>query len=132
MTVRGLRLDGRNPDDQASPIVNADRAKFVGNNVTNRNTGICFLIGHERFGRAEGTVMMWFKPDWDAQSGFADGLGRILWDLRIEHGSVVPDDPSQRWAIVYPHPIGTRDPSTLQCWRFCVANAFRCSSAMIR
>lgn len=65
--------------------------------------------------------MLWFKPDWDADHHFPDNLGRILWDLRIDYGSVAPDDPSQRWALVYTNPGGKRDPRTLQCWRFCVA-----------
>jgi hypothetical protein len=77
------------------------------------------------FHRWEGTVTFWFKPDWDAQTAFQEDLGRILWDLRIEHGSVVPDDPSQRWALVYPNPggkgRGTRSDHTFGCWRFCVA-----------
>lgn len=75
------------------------------------------------FNRREGAVMLWFRPEWDSQ--FEDKLGRILWDLRIEHGSVVPDDPSQRWALVYTSPAGKgrgggRDDSTFGCWRFCV------------
>jgi len=77
--------------------------------------------GGKNFNRREGTVMLWFKPDWAADCHFPDNLGRILWDLRIEHGSIVTDDPSQRWALVYTNPGGKRDPRTLQCWRFCVA-----------
>lgn len=76
------------------------------------------------FNRHEGTVMLWYKPDWDAQQGFEDGLGRILWDLRIEHGSIVPDDPSQRWALVFPNPSGKgkggRSDSTYGCWRLSI------------
>jgi len=64
--------------------------------------------------------MLWFKPDWDADTGFQDGLGCILWDLRIDSGSVVSDDPSQRWALVYPNPSTKRDPRTVRCWRFCI------------
>ncbi len=73
------------------------------------------------FDRTSGTVMLHFKPDWDAE--FDDELGRILWDLRIDHGSVVPDDPSQRWALVYPNPSAVRvgrDEETVGRWRFCV------------
>jgi hypothetical protein len=43
--------------------------------------------------------MLWFKPDWNAD--FRGQLGRILWDVRIEHGSIVPEDPSQRYALVF-------------------------------
>lgn len=79
--------------------------------------------GEGNFNRQAGAVMLWFRPDWD--SAFVNDLGRILWDLRIEHGSAVPDDPSQRWALVYTNPGGKgkgggRDDSTFGCWRFCV------------
>jgi len=87
-----------------------------------RDTSVLYRT-EGNFNRREGTVMLDFRPDWD--SGLADDLGRILWDLRIEHGSAVPDDPSQRWALVYPNPAGkgkggSRADSTLGCWRFCV------------
>jgi len=90
-----------------------------------RNTCVRYPV-EGNFNRYEGTAMMWFKPDW--ASDYRDELGRILWDLRIEYGSVVPNDPSQRWAIVYPSlpPEDAdskpgRPPETLQRWRFCIA-----------
>lgn len=76
----------------------------------------------DNFPRNAGTVALWFKPDWPAN--FEDRLGRILWDLRIEHGSIVPDDPSQRYALVYPTVAGRggqRAEATFGCWRFCIA-----------
>ncbi|MSS69976.1 MAG: hypothetical protein EXS64_00655 [Candidatus Latescibacteria bacterium] len=95
-----------------------------------RDTCVHYRI-EGNFNRLEGTVTLWFRPDWDSLS--VSDLGRILWDLRIEHGSVVPDDPSQRWALVYPDPGGKgkacpeqrrrgggRADSTFGCWRFCV------------
>jgi len=70
----------------------------------------------DNFRREEGTVMLWFKPDWAAQEAFPDGLGRILWDLRIEHGSVVGNDPSQRCVAHAPRAL--RDLSGLpRCGR---------------
>lgn len=45
VTLRGLRLDGRNARGLPSPTVNSDRARFVANDVTNHHTGICFSIG---------------------------------------------------------------------------------------
>jgi hypothetical protein len=50
--VRGLYLDGRNRDDDPSPIVNGRRIVFVDNDVTNRHTAICFALGNPRFGVA--------------------------------------------------------------------------------
>ena len=84
----------------------------------------CVLYAVEdNFRRAAGTVMMWFRPDWSWD--FEDRLGRILWDLRIDHGSVVADDPSQRFALVYPsisgRGTGDRPDETFACWRLCVA-----------
>ena len=72
-----------------------------------RDTCVLYRVDRN-FRREEGTVMLWFKPDWNAD--FEDNLGRILWDLRIDCGSVVEDDPSQRWAIVYPNPAGKGKP----------------------
>jgi Right handed beta helix region len=55
--VSGLALDGRNARGLPSPTVNGDRIQFVGVNVTNHRTTICFDIGSERWGRAHGTVI---------------------------------------------------------------------------
>lgn len=40
-----LFLDGRNSTNLPSPTVNGDRIAFVGNEVTNFNTAICFVLG---------------------------------------------------------------------------------------
>ena len=52
VVVRGLYFDGRNRDDDPSPIVNGRRIVFVDNDVTNRHTAICFALGNPRFGVA--------------------------------------------------------------------------------
>jgi nitrous oxidase accessory protein NosD len=52
MVVRGLYLDGRNRDNDPSPVVNGRRIRFVDNDVTNRHTAICFALGNPRFGVA--------------------------------------------------------------------------------
>ena len=84
----------------------------------------CVLYGiNGNFNREAGTVMMWFRPDWSSPN-FEDKVGRILWDLRIDHGSIVPDDPSQRWALVLPSAanrgMGDRPDHTFGCWRLCI------------
>jgi nitrous oxidase accessory protein NosD len=60
VTVRGLLLDGRparSAEEQLpSPTINGDRARFVDNEVTNANTGICFVLGSED-GTARATVI---------------------------------------------------------------------------
>jgi nitrous oxidase accessory protein NosD len=50
--VRGLYLDGRNRDNDPSPIVNGRRIRFIDNDVTNDHTSICFALGNPRFGVA--------------------------------------------------------------------------------
>jgi hypothetical protein len=57
VTVRGLYLDGRNPGLLPSPSVAGHHIRFIGNDVTNGNTGICFVLGHPRYGTAEDIVI---------------------------------------------------------------------------
>ncbi len=57
VTIEGLYLDGRNARRLPSPTVNASQVRFVGNDVTNRHTAICFGLGTIRYGRARGTVI---------------------------------------------------------------------------
>ena len=57
VVIENLSLDGRNEDDLPSPTVNADDVVFRGNDVTNDHTAICFVIGDDRFGESDGTVI---------------------------------------------------------------------------
>jgi parallel beta helix pectate lyase-like protein len=57
ITVSSLDLDGRNAGNLASPAINGDDVTFVGNDVTNHNTTICFSIGPTTYGRAYRTVI---------------------------------------------------------------------------
>ena len=57
VVIEGLDLDGRNVARLPSPTVNGDNVTFRGNDVTNRHTGICFLLGSDEWGRARGTVI---------------------------------------------------------------------------
>ncbi len=45
VTIARLDLDGRNHEGFGSPVVLADDATFTGNDVTNHNTDICFIVG---------------------------------------------------------------------------------------
>lgn len=45
VSVVGLRLDGRNAPRLPSPTINGDDVAFVGNDVTNHRTAICFIVG---------------------------------------------------------------------------------------
>ena len=53
--VQRLALDGRNSANLPSPTINGDNVVFRDNDVTNRNTTICFLLGSDEYGRARGT-----------------------------------------------------------------------------
>jgi hypothetical protein len=57
VVVRRLWLDGRNRDGLPSPTVNGTRIRFVDNDVTNRQTAICFALGHPRFGIARNVTI---------------------------------------------------------------------------
>lgn len=88
-----------------------------------RDTCVYFEV-NRNFHRDAGTVSMWYKPDYSAQDPAE--LGRILWDMRIDYGSIVEDDPSQRWALVHRVCRAAKageepaaDPGGN--WRFCIA-----------
>ena len=55
--IEGLYLDGRNARHLPSPTVNAARTSFVGNDVTNHHSAICFGLGTVEYGRAISTVI---------------------------------------------------------------------------
>jgi parallel beta-helix repeat protein len=55
--VQQLDLDGRNRAGLPSPTINGDNVVFRDNDVTNRHTTICFLLGSVEWGRARGTVI---------------------------------------------------------------------------
>jgi parallel beta-helix repeat protein len=55
-TVENLALDG-SPGDGPSPTVNASDVVFRGNDVTNGNTGICFVLGDDTYGEADRTLI---------------------------------------------------------------------------
>ena len=57
VVVQQLDLDGRNSDDLPSPTINGDDVAFRDNDVTNRNTTICFLLGSREYGSARDTVI---------------------------------------------------------------------------
>lgn len=63
VVVANLMLDGRaltgvGAGDLPSPTVNGNGARFLDNDVTNRRTRVCFVIGSIRgWGRARGTIL---------------------------------------------------------------------------
>jgi hypothetical protein len=57
VVIRQLFLDGRNRARLPSPTVNGNNVVFRNNDVTTRNTTICFLLGSDEYGRARRTVI---------------------------------------------------------------------------
>ena len=57
VVIRRLYLDGRNRARLPSPTVNGNNVVFLDNDVTTRDTTICFLLGSDRWGRARRTVI---------------------------------------------------------------------------
>jgi hypothetical protein len=57
VVVQDLNLDGFNRSHLPSPTVNGDNAVFRGNDVSNRHSAICFLLGSGEYGRARGTLI---------------------------------------------------------------------------
>ena len=55
--VENLVLDGRNPEARPSPTVNANHTVFRGNDISNDHTAICFVIGDDQYGQADGSVI---------------------------------------------------------------------------
>jgi parallel beta-helix repeat protein len=57
VVLQQLDLDGYNRARLPSPTVNGDNVVFRDNDVTNRHTSICFVLGSREYGRARGTVI---------------------------------------------------------------------------
>jgi Right handed beta helix region len=57
VVVQQLDLDGYNRARLPSPTVNGDNVVFRDNDITNRHTSICFVLGSREYGRARGTVI---------------------------------------------------------------------------
>jgi parallel beta-helix repeat protein len=57
LIVQQLDLDGYNRQRLPSPTVNGDNVVFRDNDVTNRHTSICFLLGSREWGRAKNALL---------------------------------------------------------------------------
>jgi parallel beta-helix repeat protein len=57
LVIRGLALDGRNSEGLPSPTVNGQHIDFVGNDVVNEHTAICFDLGHPFYGTARNVTI---------------------------------------------------------------------------
>lgn len=55
--VTRLRLDGRNHGDLPSPTIDATGDQFIGDDVTNDHTAICFGLGADEYGQARRTLI---------------------------------------------------------------------------
>jgi parallel beta helix pectate lyase-like protein len=62
LTFQSMTFDGSTaPSDgselKPSPTVHGESISFIGNEVTNRHTAICFAVGNEQYGRAPHVVI---------------------------------------------------------------------------
>jgi parallel beta-helix repeat protein len=46
LDLNGTPKQGTNPDNDPSPTINSENVSFIGNDVTNDNNAICFLLGN--------------------------------------------------------------------------------------
>lgn len=56
VTVENMNLNGRNSSSLPSPTINGDNDQFLGNDVTNEHTEICFVVGSS-WGHANHTLI---------------------------------------------------------------------------
>jgi hypothetical protein len=90
-TVARLDLDGENPGQELSPVIDANHVTFSYDDVTNDHTGTCFGIGSAVWGWATGTLITHDRvhdcgqlPPTNLQHGFYIGAAtdtRIEWNL---------------------------------------------------
>ena len=57
MTFDGSAAPSDGSELKPSPTVHGESISFIGNEVTNRNTAICFAVGNEDYGRAPNVVI---------------------------------------------------------------------------
>ncbi len=57
VTVANMNLNGRNPQTLPSPDIAAENDQFIGNDVTDEHTEICFILGSPFYGRAKNTLI---------------------------------------------------------------------------
>jgi parallel beta-helix repeat protein len=57
VTVANMNLNGRNPQVLPSPDIAAENDQFIGNDVTDEHTEICFILGSPSYGRARNTLI---------------------------------------------------------------------------
>jgi parallel beta-helix repeat protein len=57
VTIANMNLNGRNRASLPSPDIVGESDRFIGNDVTNEHTEICFILGSPGYGRAKDTLI---------------------------------------------------------------------------
>ncbi len=93
VVVKGLHLNGDNQQDLPSPTINANDVTFTNDEVTNGHSAICFDVGSDTYGRADGTVISHDR---------IHGCGTLP-PTNHEHGIYVADATATRieWNLIY-------------------------------
>ncbi len=109
-TITGLDLNGENPQQALSPMIDANDATFSYDDVTNDHTGTCFGIGSATWGWATGTLITHDRihdcgqlPATNSQHGLYIGAATdttIAWSLIYGN--------ADRGIQLYPDAVGTR------------------------
>jgi parallel beta-helix repeat protein len=57
VTIANINLNGKNRTSLPSPTIDGEGDQFIGDDVTNEHTEICFILGSVAYGRAINTVI---------------------------------------------------------------------------
>jgi Right handed beta helix region len=94
VTVTGLDLDGTNPTQLPSPMIDSDHDTFSYDNITDDHTGICFGIGSATWGWASGTLITHDQ---------VHGCGQDVPSDNLQHGFYIggATDTRIEWSLIY-------------------------------
>jgi hypothetical protein len=92
-TVTGLDLDGENPGQELSPMIDANGVTFSYDDVTNDHTGTCFGIGSATWGWATGTLITHDR---------VHGCGQLP-STNLQHAFYIggATDTTIEWSLIY-------------------------------
>jgi hypothetical protein len=109
-TVTRLDLNGENPGQELSPVIDANHVTFSYDDVTNDHTGTCFGIGSATWGWSTGTVITHDRIHACGQEFPGDNLQHGLYiggatDTTIEWNLIY--DNAARGIQLYPEALDT-------------------------
>jgi len=93
-TVTGLDINGENPGQELSPMIDANHVTFSYDDVTNDHTGTCFGVGSATWGWATGTMITHNR---------VHDCGQDLPSDNYQHGFYIggATDTTIEWNLIY-------------------------------